>query len=79
MSRDFQIKVVNNQKVQIPNIFTSFSSNLFLTIFLMKSKLSTGKKSKTAAFSQVFDPKQFDNNFSREIAKLNFWTKTEDV
>ena len=30
----------------------------FLTIFLVKSKLSTAKKSKTAAFSRVFHPKK---------------------
>ena len=56
-----------------PNIFTSFSPKIFLTIFLVKSKLSTAKKSKTAAFSWVFQPKQFDN-FSREI-KAEFWDK----
>ena len=66
MSRDFQIKVVNNQKVQIPNIFTSFSPKTFLTIFLVKSKLSTGKKSKTTTFSRVFPPKKY-RQFSREI------------
>ena len=43
------------KKVQIPNIFTSFSPQIFLTIFLVKSKLSTAKKSKTAAFSRVFN------------------------
>ena len=39
---------------QNSNIFTSFSPKLFLTIFLVKSKLSTAKKSKTAAFARVF-------------------------
>ena len=47
-----------------------FSPQIFLTIFLVKSKLSTAKKSKTAAFSRVFHPKPFDN-FSREI-KVEF-------
>ena len=37
--------------MQIPNIFTSFSPKIFLTIFLVKSKLSTAKKSKTTTFS----------------------------
>ena len=40
------------------NIFTSFSPNFFLTIFLVKSKLSRGKKSKTTTFSRVFHPKK---------------------
>ena len=44
--------------MQIPNVFTSFSPKIFLTIFLVKSKLSTAKKSKTAAFSRVFHPKK---------------------
>ena len=35
-------------------IFTSFSPQFFLTIFLVKSKLSTAKKSKTTTFSRVF-------------------------
>ena len=43
---------------QNPNIFTSFSSKFFLTIFLVKSKLSTAKKSKTTTFSRVFHPKK---------------------
>ena len=47
--------------MQIPNIFTSFSPKFFLTIFLVKSKLST------------FHPKQFDT-FSREI-KVEFLDK----
>ena len=52
-----------------PNIFTSFSPKFFLTIFLVKSKLSTAKKSKTAAFSRVFT-----QNFSREV-KFEFLDK----
>ena len=36
------------------NIFTSFSFQIFLTIFLVKSKLSTAKKPKTSTFSRVF-------------------------
>ena len=55
------------------NIFTSFSPKFFLTIFLVKSKLSTAKKCQTAAFSRVFT----QNNSTIE-SKLNFWTKNED-
>ena len=40
--------------MQNRSIFTSFSPKLFLTIFLVKSKLSTAKKSKTAAYSRHF-------------------------
>ena len=40
------------------NIFTNFSPKIFLTIFLVKSKLSTAKKSKTTTFSRVFHPKK---------------------
>ena len=43
---------------QNPNIFTSVSPKSFLTIFLVKSKLSTAKKSKTTTFSRVFHPKK---------------------
>ena len=43
--------------MQNPNIFTSFSPRFFLTIFLVKSRLSTAKKSKTTTFSRVFHPK----------------------
>ena len=49
------------QKIQFwpnPNIFTSFSPKFFLTIFLVKSKLSTAKKPNTTAFSRVFHPKK---------------------
>ena len=42
----------------------------------MKTKLSTAKKSKTAAFSRVFT----QNNLTTFLgkSKLNFWTKNED-
>ena len=43
---------------QNANIFTSLSPKFFLTIFLVKSKLSTAKKSKTTTFSRVFQPKK---------------------
>ena len=49
---------------------------LFLTIFLVKSKLSTAKKSKTTTFSRVFHPKKIDNFLGK--SKLNFCTKNED-
>ena len=49
-----QIFVQNFNFDKKPNIFTSFSPKFFLTIFLVKSNLSTAKKSKTAAFSRVF-------------------------
>ena len=61
---------------QNSNIFTSFSSKFFLTIFLVKSKLSTAKKSKTTTFSRVFHPPKIDNFLGK--LKLNFWTKNED-
>merc|ERR1711860_123124 len=35
-----------------------FSTKFFLTIFLVKSKLSTAKKSKTTIFSRVFHQKK---------------------
>ena len=44
---------------QNSNILTSFSLKYFLTIFLVKSKLSTAKKSKSTTFSRVFHPKFF--------------------
>ena len=62
--------------MQIPNIFTSFSHNFFLTIFLVKSKLSTAKKSKTAAFSRVFT--QNNSTIFLGKSKLNFWSKNKD-
>ena len=50
--------------VQKFNFYKTFSRvfhpKIFLTIFLVKSKLSTAKKSKTAAFFTSFHPKQFD-------------------
>ena len=54
------------------NIFTSFSPNFFLTIFLAKSKLSTTTKSKTTTLSRVNHPK--NGQFSREI-KVEFLDK----
>ena len=62
--REFQL-IANYSKSQIfvqkfnfdkkkPNIFTRFSSKKVLTIFLLKSKLSTAKMSKTTSFWRVF-------------------------
>ena len=48
---------------QTPNIFTSFSPK-FLTIFLVKSKLSTVKKSKTTTFSRFFHQNKKSTIFS---------------
>ena len=48
-----------------PTFSQVFHSNFFLTIFLVKSKLSTAKKSKTTTFSRVFHKK--NRQFSREI------------
>ena len=41
-----------------PQRFHEFFTQIFLTIFLVKSKLSTAKKSKTTTFSRVFHPKK---------------------
>ena len=63
--------------MQIPNIFTSFSPKFFLTIFLVKSKLSTAKKSKTTTFSLVFHPEKstiFSENQSWIFGqKMKIW------
>ena len=76
-------------KIQFWQNFTIFSGNqscltfsrvfhpqIFLTIFLVKSKFSTAKKSKPVAFSWVFT----QNNWTIFLgkSKLNFWTKNED-
>ena len=58
-----------------PQHFHKFFTKSFLTIFLVKSKLSTAKKSKTTTFSRVFHPK-IDNFLGK--SKLNFWTRNED-
>ena len=41
-----------------PQHFHEFFTQFFLTIFLVKSKLSTAKNSKTRTFSRVFHPKK---------------------
>ena len=52
--------------------FQEFFAQIFLTIFLVKSKLSTAKKSKITTISRVFHPK--NRQFSREI-KVEFLDK----
>ena len=53
-----------------PQHFREFFTQIFfLTIFLVKSKLSTAKKPKTTSFS----PKKIDKFFGKSM--LNFWTK----
>ena len=59
-----------------PTFSRFFPPNIFLAIFLVKSKLSIAEKFKTTAFSRVFHPQKIDN-FLR-ISKLDFWTKNED-
>ena len=59
-----------------PTFSRVFHPEFFLPIFLVKSKLSTAKKSKTTTFSRVFHPKKIDNFLGK--SKLNFWTKNED-
>ena len=49
------------------------TTNIFLTIFLVKSKLSTAKKSKTTTFSRVFHPKKIDNFLGK--SKVEFLDK----
>merc|ERR1712004_91188 len=57
--------------------FHEFFTKKVLTIFLVKSKLSTAKKSKTATFSRFFHPKKIDNFLGK--SKLNYWTKNGDL
>ena len=73
----------NIQFWQNPNIFTNFSPKFFLTIFFVKSKLSTAKKSKTTTFSRVFHPKKI-RQFSRDIKveifgeKMKIWNSVKN-
>ena len=52
--------------------FHEFFTKIFLTIFLVKSKLSRAKMAKTTTFSRVFHPK--NHQFSLEI-KIEFLDK----
>ena len=68
----YRIKIstsVSSNKSEFRSILT------ILTIFLVKSKLSTAKKSKTTTFSRVFHPKKIDNVGK---SKLNIWTKNKE-
>ena len=82
---NLNVSIVTNAKVKFlsknpilttPNIFTSFSPNFVLTIFLVKSKLSTAKKSKTHNTFTSFSPQKVDNFLGK--SKLNFWTRNKD-
>ena len=53
------------------NLITSFSPNFFLTIFLVKSKLSIAKRSQTITFSRVFHPPKKIDNFLVKIKVVN--------
>ena len=64
------------QFFQNPNIFTKFSPKFFLTILLVKSKLSTVKKIQNHNIFTSFSSKKIDNFLGK--SKLNFWTKNED-
>ena len=52
------------QKFIITTFSRVFHPKFFLTIFLVKSKLSIAKKSKTTTFSRVFHPKKKSTIFS---------------
>ena len=56
--------------------FHEFFTQILFDNFLVKSKLSTAKKSKTTTFSRVFHPRKIDNFLGK--SKLNFWTTNED-
>ena len=72
-----QVKFLSNNSILTKTQhFHEFFTQFFLTIFLVKSKLSTAKKSKTTTFSRVFHPKKIDNFLGK--SKLKFWTKNED-
>ena len=66
-----KVKFLSKNSILIkPRHFHEFLPNKFLTIFLVKSKLSTVKKSKTTTFSRVFLPQKIDNFLGK--SKLNF-------
>ena len=53
-----KVKLSKNSILRKPQHFHEFFTQIFLTIFLVKSKLSTAKESKTTTFSRVFHPKK---------------------
>jgi len=65
-----------NSMLTKPEHFHEFFTQIFLTIFPVKSKLSTAEKSKTTTISRVFYPKKSTIFLGK--SKLNFWTKNED-
>ena len=50
--------LISQSAIRLHTILKVKSANFFLIIFLVKSKLSTAKKSKTTTFSRVFQPKK---------------------
>ena len=60
---------------QSTNIFTSFSPQIFLTIFSWNQSCQLLKSSKPQHFHEFFTQK-IDNFLGK--SKLNFWTKNED-
>ena len=73
---------VQNSTLTTKKKVTSFSTKIFLTIFLVKSKLSTAKKSKTTSFSRVFHPKKstiFSGNQSRIFGQKMKISKSNSV
>ena len=71
-----QILSKNSILIKSTTFSRVFHPKIFFTIFLVKSKLSTAKKSKTTTFSRVIHPKKIDNILGK--LQLNFWTKNED-
>ena len=71
--RKSQIFVQKSNFDKTPTFSRVFHPKFFLTIFLVKSNLSTAKKSKTKTFSRVFHPPK-KRQFSREI-KVEFLDK----
>ena len=54
-----KVKVLSKNSILTkPQHFHKFFPQIFLTIFLVKSKLSTAKMSKTTTFSRAFHPKK---------------------
>ena len=59
------LQLSREKSANLQHFHEFFTKIFFLTIFLVKSKMSTAKKSKTTTFSRVFHPK--NQQFSREI------------
>ena len=77
MNRKYLFRIYSKSQIFVQKFnfdktptFSRVFHPIFLTIFLVKSKLSTAKKSKTTTFSRVFHPKK-NRKFSREI-KVDF-------